>query len=122
MTPLAKIENVSALSKPSATAPPAIPTSTLAATNLAATVAATTLTATQPTTTLAATFSSATLAPLPRTCPCVRVRACASTRTLGADGRVTLPRPCQVRPLCMDFFKNGFCNRRGPHNQACSSR
>ena len=23
-----------------------------------------------------------------------------------------------VRPLCMDFFKQGFCNRRGPHNQA----
>ena len=22
-----------------------------------------------------------------------------------------------VRPLCMDFFKQGFCNRRGPHNQ-----
>ena len=24
-----------------------------------------------------------------------------------------------VRPLCMDFFKQGFCNRRGPHNQVC---
>ena len=27
-----------------------------------------------------------------------------------------------VRPLCMDFFKNGFCNRRGPHNQGCLFR
>ena len=22
----------------------------------------------------------------------------------------------------MDFFKNGFCNRRGPHNQGCLFR
>ena len=27
-----------------------------------------------------------------------------------------------VRPLCMDFFKNGVCNRRGPHNQGCLFR
>jgi len=27
-----------------------------------------------------------------------------------------------VRPLCMDFFKQGFCNRRGPHNQGCLFR
>ena len=28
----------------------------------------------------------------------------------------------KVRPLCMDFFKQGFCNRRGPHNQGCLFR
>lgn len=22
-----------------------------------------------------------------------------------------------VRPLCMDFFKQGYCNRKGPHMQ-----
>ena len=27
-----------------------------------------------------------------------------------------------VRPLCMNFFKNGVCNRRGPHNQGCLFR
>jgi pre-mRNA-processing factor 40 len=27
-----------------------------------------------------------------------------------------------VRPLCMDFYKQGFCNRRGPHNQGCLFR
>ena len=27
-----------------------------------------------------------------------------------------------VRPLCMDFFKSGFCNRKGPHNQGCLFR
>ena len=33
-----------------------------------------------------------------------------------------LPRIENVRPLCMDFFKQGFCNRRGPHNQGCLFR
>ena len=27
-----------------------------------------------------------------------------------------------VRPLCMDFFRQGVCNRRGPHNQGCLFR
>ena len=33
-----------------------------------------------------------------------------------------LPKIENVRPLCMDFFKQGFCNRRGPHNQGCLFR
>ena len=33
-----------------------------------------------------------------------------------------LPKIDNVRPLCMDFFKQGFCNRRGPHNQGCLFR
>jgi hypothetical protein len=32
-----------------------------------------------------------------------------------------LPKVDNVRPLCMDFYKQGFCNRRGPHNQGCDS-
>eukprot|EP00962_Isochrysis_galbana_P020119 scaffold5874_cov140-Isochrysis_galbana.AAC.1 len=33
-----------------------------------------------------------------------------------------LPKVDNVRPLCMDFYKQGFCNRRGPHNQGCLFR
>mmetsp|Transcript_11453 Transcript_11453/g.24517 ORF Transcript_11453/g.24517 Transcript_11453/m.24517 type:complete len:359 (-) Transcript_11453:125-1201(-) len=33
-----------------------------------------------------------------------------------------LPKIDNVRPLCMDFYKQGFCNRRGPHNQGCLFR
>ena len=33
-----------------------------------------------------------------------------------------VPKIENVRPLCMDFFKQGFCNRRGPHNQGCLFR
>ena len=33
-----------------------------------------------------------------------------------------IPKIENVRPLCMDFFKQGFCNRRGPHNQGCLFR
>ena len=33
-----------------------------------------------------------------------------------------IPKIDNVRPLCMDFFKQGFCNRRGPHNQGCLFR
>jgi len=33
-----------------------------------------------------------------------------------------LPKVENVRPLCMDFYKQGFCNRRGPHNQGCLFR
>ena len=39
------------------------------------------------------------------------------------EGQVTpLAKVDNVRPLCMDFYKNGFCNRRGPHNQGCLFR
>ncbi|KOO33575.1 hypothetical protein Ctob_008647 [Chrysochromulina tobinii] len=37
--------------------------------------------------------------------------------TIGA-----IPKIENVRPLCMDFFKQGVCNRRGPHNQGCLFR
>ena len=39
------------------------------------------------------------------------------------EGQMTpLAKVDNVRPLCMDFYKNGFCNRRGPHNQGCLFR
>lgn len=49
---------------------------------------------------------------------------CFGTSVFGTRYGMTgaLPKIENVRPLCMDFFKQGFCNRRGPHNQGCLFR